>query len=55
VIGDIDVGELPAVVTKNDEAEEQTEGQRGDHEEINTGDLFQVGLQEAAPSGRGSW
>ena len=55
VIGDIDMDESPAVVTKNDEAEEQTEGQRGDDEEIDGGDLFQVGLQEAAPSGRGAW
>ncbi len=54
MIGDIEVDELPAVVTKNDEAEEQTEGQRGDHEEVDGSDLFQVGLQEAAPRGR-SW
>jgi len=55
VIGDTDVDEFPAVVAENDEAEEQAEGQRRDDEEIDGGDVFQVGLQEAAPRGRGSW
>src|SRR3989454_10136034 len=53
--GDVDMDELAAIVAKHDEAEEQTEGQRWDHEEIDGGNLRQVGLQEAAPGGRGAW
>jgi len=50
--GDVDMDELAAIVAEDEEGKEQAEGEGGDHEEIDGGDLAEMGLEEGAP-GRG--
>src|SRR5213083_2575112 len=50
--GDVDMDEVAAIVAEDEEGKEQAEGEGRDHEEIDGGDLAEMGLEEGAP-GRG--
>src|SRR2546428_1944240 len=50
--GDVDMDEVAAIVAEGEEDKEQAEGEGGDHEEIDGGDLAEMRLKEGAP-GRG--
>jgi hypothetical protein len=53
MVGDVEVDELAAVVAKDDEDEQQTEGEGGDHEEVNRDEFSEVHGEKDAPRGRG--
>jgi len=54
VRGYVEVQQAPSLVRQDDEAEQDTKGRGGHHEEIQRRQILQVVLQEGAPRRRGS-
>jgi len=55
MVGDIEVDQFAAVMSQDDEDEEQAEGDGRDNEEVDGDDVVDVGLQKGAPRRRVVW